>query len=195
MILMTTVHCTYTQRQQLDELAGTANWHVCVCPTPEAREQRANKEFNLGNGVTNNMEFLVVQAFLIGIVALLYFMRRSSQNNRNEQAVHFTSRRNEQEEERAQMNKNSRNCAQLNATKLLTIATVNGASALQLDNRMGTFQVGNYFDFVAFDLLSPRLQQFVGGDKGEQLADVIVFGSGNAEIVMTAVAGRVMFRK
>uniref|UniRef100_A0A915E8R6 Uncharacterized protein n=1 Tax=Ditylenchus dipsaci TaxID=166011 RepID=A0A915E8R6_9BILA len=66
-------------------------------------EIRANKEFNLGNGVTNNMEFLVVQEFLIGIVALLYFMRHPSQNNRNEQAVHFTSRRNEQEEERAQV--------------------------------------------------------------------------------------------
>uniref|UniRef100_A0A915CYY9 Uncharacterized protein n=1 Tax=Ditylenchus dipsaci TaxID=166011 RepID=A0A915CYY9_9BILA len=31
----TAVHCTYTQRQHLDKLAGRKNWHVCVCPTTE----------------------------------------------------------------------------------------------------------------------------------------------------------------
>jgi hypothetical protein len=55
-------------------------------------------------------------------------------------------------------------------------------------------------------LKSPRLAQFVNGAEdgaaaddalrlNEQLADAIVFGAGNAEILMSGVAGRVRFCK
>lgn len=47
-------------------------------------------------------------------------------------------------------------------------------------------------DFIGVDLLSPRLSQFVDAE-GTQLLDAIIFGAGNAEVVMSGVAGQLRF--
>uniref|UniRef100_A0A183CEK0 Amidohydro-rel domain-containing protein n=1 Tax=Globodera pallida TaxID=36090 RepID=A0A183CEK0_GLOPA len=91
------------------------------------------------------------------------------------------------------MLKNCRNCAALDATKMIDIGTKNGASSLGLADSVGEFSVGRWMDFVAIDCRSDRLAHFVGG--GDQLADAIMFSAGNAEIALTAVAGKVLFDK
>uniref|UniRef100_A0A914H8X9 Amidohydrolase-related domain-containing protein n=1 Tax=Globodera rostochiensis TaxID=31243 RepID=A0A914H8X9_GLORO len=95
------------------------------------------------------------------------------------------------------MLKNCRNCAALDATKMIEIGTKNGASSLGLADSVGEFGVGQWMDFVAIDCRSDRLAHFVGGTAGgdQQLADAIMFGAGNAEIALTAVAGKVLFDK
>lgn len=87
------------------------------------------------------------------------------------------------------MKNNRRNIAALNANKLLKIATENGARSLGLGAQVGNFEVGAYFDFVGFNLESPRLK-FVDMDG---ILDAIVFGCGNSEIITVGVAGQTKF--
>jgi hypothetical protein len=49
-------------------------------------------------------------------------------------------------------------------------------------------------DFIAIDLNSPRLNQFITDlDGSNQLLDAIIFSAGNAEILMSFVAGQMRF--
>jgi cytosine/adenosine deaminase-related metal-dependent hydrolase len=108
-----------------------------------------------------------------------------------------------------QMRTNSRNCAGLTAQKLLETATKNGAKSLGIDKNVGEFSVGKYLvisffkfsiikfvlkDFIAIDLNSPRLNQFITDlDGSSKLLDAIIFSAGNAEILMSFVAGQMRF--
>ena len=67
---------------------------------------------------------------------------------------------------------------------------MNGARALGLGARVGNFEVGAHFDFVGFDLESPRLR-FV--DENDEMLDAIIFGCGNSEINIVGVAGQTKF--
>lgn len=84
------------------------------------------------------------------------------------------------------MKHNRRNRCQLDASKLLKIATVNGAKSLGLDGKVGTFEIGQHFDFIAFNLKSKRLENF---NEPKTLLDAIVFGAGNEEISAVGIAG------
>uniref|UniRef100_A0AC34F0I9 Amidohydrolase-related domain-containing protein n=1 Tax=Panagrolaimus sp. ES5 TaxID=591445 RepID=A0AC34F0I9_9BILA len=84
------------------------------------------------------------------------------------------------------MKHNRRNCCKLDATKLLQIATVNGAKSLGLEEVVGKFEVGKQFDYVAFDLENKRLKGFKAPN---MLLDAVIFGAGNEEIAAVGVAG------
>jgi len=90
------------------------------------------------------------------------------------------------------MKLNSRNCAGLNASKLIKIATVNGAKSLGLGGVVGEFEANHYMDFTAINIQSSRL---VGFTAQEQLADALVFGGSSEDISMAGVAGCVLSRK
>ena len=75
---------------------------------------------------------------------------------------------------------------------LLAISTQNGASSLGLQNKIGSFELGKFMDFVAFDLESPRIKEFM---RAEKLLDSIIFGCGNAEILLSGVSGIIRFKK
>ena len=108
------------------------------------------------------------------------------------------------------MRTNTRNVGALDAAKLLEAATINGAKSLGLSGLVGDFSAGKFMDFLALDLQSPRLAQFVNNngqqsprveEKGEGISnsggqlllDAIVFGAGNAEVLMSGVAGQMRF--
>jgi cytosine/adenosine deaminase-related metal-dependent hydrolase len=62
---------------------------------------------------------------------------------------------------------------------------------LGLAEKIGSFEIGHFFDFVAVDLNSQRLKKFAADPS--RLLDALVFGCGNAELSMVGVSGRVRY--
>jgi cytosine/adenosine deaminase-related metal-dependent hydrolase len=83
------------------------------------------------------------------------------------------------------MKNNSRNAAKLDATKLLKIATINGAISLGLSERVGQICSGFEADFFGVDLDTLLLKNI----QADELADALIFGCGNSEIKRVIVAG------
>ena len=86
------------------------------------------------------------------------------------------------------MKLNRRSAFSLDATKLLRIATLNGARSLGLTDVVGSFEQGKQLDYVAFTLDSPRIK-----NQASELLDAIVFGAGNEDIAMVVVSGKVVY--
>ncbi|KAI1715491.1 amidohydrolase family domain-containing protein [Ditylenchus destructor] len=161
---LTAVHCTFTHRKELDEL-NAKGIHICVCPATEGF---------LGDGIPtlNESDKICLGTDCNNRISFLEEMRW----------LCFCQN----------MKSNSRNCSELNAGKLIQIATENGASSLGLGNHLGKFQQGHFMDFIGFDLNSQRLRGF---SSPQRLADAIVFGCGNTEVCITGVSGQVKFHK
>uniref|UniRef100_A0A914Z6H3 Amidohydrolase-related domain-containing protein n=1 Tax=Panagrolaimus superbus TaxID=310955 RepID=A0A914Z6H3_9BILA len=155
---LTVVHCTYTLREHLNVFAKK-DVNICICPLTEGF---------LGDGIPdlNDTDHLCLGTDCNNRINFLEEMRWLTycQN----------------------MKHNRRNCCKLDATKLLQIATFNGAKSLGLEGAVGKFEVGQQFDYVAFDLESKRLKDFKAPN---MLLDAVIFGAGNEEIAAVGVAG------
>lgn len=84
-----------------------------------------------------------------------------------------------------QMKTNTRNACNLDAARLLEIATTNGALSLGLQNETGRIKKNFYADFVSINLKAKRLE----GIARDGLLDALIFGCGNEEIHRTFVSG------
>ena len=81
----------------------------------------------------------------------------------------------------------TRNCF-INAEKILKIATLGGAEALGLDDKIGSLEAGKQADLVVISLNSlPQMPVF-------DPSAALVFASTARDIVLTMVAGRVIFQ-
>lgn len=80
--------------------------------------------------------------------------------------------------------------------KISEIATTNGATALGLARNTGVFEPGFWFDFVAINLKSARLNtisDFESNEGAKKVLDALIFGCGNSEVLFTGVAGIIKF--
>lgn len=84
------------------------------------------------------------------------------------------------------MKNNKRNSCGLDSTKLLKIATINGARSLKLEHKVGQFKVGYQFDFVSFNVKDEKLHHF---EDKTHILDALVFAGGNQEINSVGVGG------
>ena len=87
--------------------------------------------------------------------------------------------------------------ARLDPFKSLYLATLGGARALELDDRIGSFATGNEADFVVLDyhatpLLSYRLSQ--AGSLAERLFALTILGD-DRTVKETFAAGRSVHRR
>lgn len=154
---VTAIHCTFTPENVMRSL-GTAGAHVCVCPLTEG---------HLGDGIPNITEEnkICLGTDCNNRISMLEEMRMLVYS----QHVKF----------------NRRNVCGLAADTLLRIATMNGAASLGLSSVVGSLEKGKQFDFVTFDLTSPRISNSPTGE----LLDAIVFGAGNEDISVVGVSG------
>ncbi|CAK5092242.1 unnamed protein product [Meloidogyne enterolobii] len=162
--LITAVHCTHTKRSNLDEIFKR-KINVCICPCTEGY---------LGDGIPHLNEFdnICLGTDCNNRIAMFEEMRWLAfcQNMRT----------------------NTRNCANLNASKLFECATLNGAKSLGLISKIGNFVIGKQMDFFGILLKNFKLKNFCDGKK---LLDSLIFGGGNEEIGMTGIGGIVKFNK
>uniref|UniRef100_A0AC34QJK4 Amidohydrolase-related domain-containing protein n=1 Tax=Panagrolaimus sp. JU765 TaxID=591449 RepID=A0AC34QJK4_9BILA len=134
---LTAVHCTFTQRPELNELYKSGG-KICVCPLTEGFLGDGIPQINehdkicLGTDCNNRISFLEEMRWLT-----------YCQN----------------------MKHNKRNVAGLDSKKLLQIATINGAESLYLHNSVGQFKPGYQLDFVAFNINNDNLQKFATEDQ------------------------------
>jgi cytosine/adenosine deaminase-related metal-dependent hydrolase len=83
------------------------------------------------------------------------------------------------------MKTNTRNACNLDAAKLLNVATENGAISLGVQSRVGKICTGYQADFLSFNLEANRLN----GMGKDELLDALIFGCGNEEIRRVFVSG------
>ena len=81
-----------------------------------------------------------------------------------------------------------REAALLSPEDLLGLATLDGARALGLDDKVGTLEPGKDADFIAVNLSAPRLTP--AGDPVAALFHSAVVG----DVSLTVVAGQVLYR-
>lgn len=73
------------------------------------------------------------------------------------------------------------------ADRLLKLATLDGARALKLDDRIGSLEAGKQADFIAIDLSRTHNQPI------HDPVATIIFSSTAGDVLFAAVAGRVLF--
>ncbi len=77
----------------------------------------------------------------------------------------------------------------LKAFEVLKMATVNGAKALGIEEAVGTLEVGKKADLIMIDLKAPHL------NPRNNLLSSLVYSVSSADVVLTMVEGRVLYRK
>jgi cytosine/adenosine deaminase-related metal-dependent hydrolase len=75
----------------------------------------------------------------------------------------------------------------LSADEALRLATIGGAQALRLDDRIGSLEVGKQADLIAIDLAATH------NTPAHDPAAAIVFAAAASDVCYTIVAGRVLF--
>ncbi|CAJ0932855.1 unnamed protein product, partial [Mesorhabditis belari] len=158
--LFTGVHNTYTSEENMSKLAKLGA-NVSICPCTEGY---------LGDGIPkiSTKTHLSFGTDCNNRICFLEEIRWAA----------FTQH----------VKHNSRNVAGLSASRLMHYATIGGARSLNLEDKVGSFELGKAFDFVSFSLNSPLLD----GLQSDELIDGIVFSTGNREISKVGVQGKLL---
>jgi 5-methylthioadenosine/S-adenosylhomocysteine deaminase len=82
----------------------------------------------------------------------------------------------------------------LPAWRVLRMATIGGAELLGIDNRVGTLEVGKEADLIMIDLTKPPMAPVVL-HPARNIAANLVYAETGADVRMTMVAGRVIYRE
>jgi 5-methylthioadenosine/S-adenosylhomocysteine deaminase len=75
----------------------------------------------------------------------------------------------------------------LPAKELLRMATIEGARAMKLDDRIGSLEAGKRADLIAVDLSGPRTRPLW------DLFSTLVYAVKEGDVVLTMVEGRVLW--
>ena len=159
----TAVHCTHTDRRDLERFAA-AGATACLCPTTEA---------NLGDGVPE------LPALLAAGGAVCLGTDSNGRISMLEEARWLELAQRLARERRGV----ARDAGGRVATTLLEAATRNGARALGVD--AGEIRPGAWADLVAIDLTHPELE----GWTEDTLLESIFLGAGDRVIAGTCVGG------
>lgn len=81
----------------------------------------------------------------------------------------------------------------LPAWRVLRMATIGGAQVLGIDDRVGTIEVGKEADLIMIDLSKPPMAPVVL-HPARNIAANLVYAETGADVRMTMVAGRVLYR-
>jgi 5-methylthioadenosine/S-adenosylhomocysteine deaminase len=81
----------------------------------------------------------------------------------------------------------------LPAWRVLRMGTIGGAEVLGIDNRVGTLEVGKEADLIMIDLTKPPMAPVVL-HPARNIAANLVYAETGADVRMTMVAGRVIYR-
>jgi 5-methylthioadenosine/S-adenosylhomocysteine deaminase len=81
----------------------------------------------------------------------------------------------------------------LPAWRVLRMATIGGAQVLGIDDRVGTLEVGKEADLIVIDLTKPPMAPVVL-HPARNIAANLVYAETGADVRMTMVAGRVIYR-
>ncbi len=81
----------------------------------------------------------------------------------------------------------------LPAWQVLRMATIGGAQVLGVDDRVGTLEVGKEADLIVVDLTKPPMAPVVL-HPARNIAANLVYAETGADVRMTMVAGRVLYR-
>jgi 5-methylthioadenosine/S-adenosylhomocysteine deaminase len=81
----------------------------------------------------------------------------------------------------------------LPAWRVLRMATIGGAQVLGIDDRVGTLEVGKEADLIMIDLTRPPMAPLVL-QPARNIAANLVYAETGADVRMTMVAGRVIYR-
>ena len=79
--------------------------------------------------------------------------------------------------------------APLPARDIVALATIDGARALGMGDRVGSLEVGKQADVTCVDVATPRCAPF--GEENPYAA--IVHGAHSGDVTLTMVAGRVLY--
>ncbi|MCK5129579.1 MAG: amidohydrolase [Clostridiales bacterium] len=74
----------------------------------------------------------------------------------------------------------------LNAKTVIQMATINGAKALGVDEKVGSIEKGKHADLIMMDMKSPFSQP------DREFLDHIVYSMGRGQVKMTMIAGKVL---
>jgi len=81
----------------------------------------------------------------------------------------------------------------LPAWQVLRMGTIGGASVLGIDHTVGTLEVGKDADLIMIDLTKPPMAPVIL-DPARNIAANLVYAETGADVRMTMVAGRVLYR-
>jgi len=84
------------------------------------------------------------------------------------------------------------NAAELDAWDVCRMATINGARALGIDDKVGSLEVGKKADIIAVRANTPRMTPFIGSGKYMNLHHNLVHAVQGGDVVMTMVDGKVL---
>ena len=84
------------------------------------------------------------------------------------------------------------NAAELDAWDVCRMATINGARALGIDDKVGSLEVGKKADIIAIRTNTPRMTPFIGSGKYMNLHHNLVHAVQGGDVVMTMVDGKVL---
>ena len=84
------------------------------------------------------------------------------------------------------------NAAELDAWDVCRMATINGARALGIDDKVGSLEVGKRADIIAVRTNTPRMTPFIGSGKYMNLHHNLVHAVQGGDVVMTMVDGKVL---
>ena len=84
------------------------------------------------------------------------------------------------------------NAAELDAWDVCQMATINGARALGIDDKVGSLEVGKKADIIAIRTNTPRMTPFIGSGKYMNLHHNLVHAVQGGDVVMTMVDGKVL---
>jgi 5-methylthioadenosine/S-adenosylhomocysteine deaminase len=159
------IHAVYVEEEDIKKLREH-DVSICTCP-------RANAQ--LGMGIAPLNEFM--QAGLnVGLgtespaatesTDMLAEMRTGLLLQRASNTRHFFS-----------------------SSKILELATIGGARALGLDDKIGTLEIGKQADIVAIDLTSAHQSQ------DSDPVSAVVYTCGPSDVLMTMVDGEILYEK
>jgi len=77
----------------------------------------------------------------------------------------------------------------LRAYEVLQMATINGARALGIEEKVGTIEVGKKADLIMIDLKAPHL------NPRNNLLSSLVYSVSSSDVVLTMVEGKVLYRE